>query len=110
MKKYCSVIRLICHTQEKLLRRRQKKAHIMEIQVNGGSVADKVDYAKSLFEKEIKCKSVFAKDEMIDCIGITKGKGFKGESLVFSFLKGVGYQILWVELAFLGVFCSFRVS
>merc|ERR1711963_1346270 len=41
MKKYCTVIRLIVHTQMKILRRRQKKAHIMEVQLNGGSVADK---------------------------------------------------------------------
>merc|ERR1712020_683640 len=38
IKKYCSVVRLICHTLQKLLRRRQKKAHIMEIQINGGPV------------------------------------------------------------------------
>merc|ERR1711884_121434 len=69
IKKYCSVVRLICHTQQKLLRRRQKKAHIMEIQINGGTVAQKVDYARDLFEKEVRCKAVFAKDEMIDCIG-----------------------------------------
>jgi len=78
IKKYCSVVRLISHTQQKLLRRRQKKAHIMEIQINGGTVAQKVDYARDLFEKEVRCKAVFAKDEMIDCIGVTKGKGFKG--------------------------------
>ena len=42
IKKYCSVVRLIAHTQQKILRRRQKKAHIMEIQINGGSVAEKV--------------------------------------------------------------------
>jgi len=72
-------VRIICHTQQKLLRRRQKKAHIMEIQLNGGSVADKVDFAKENFEKEIKMKNVFAQDEMIDVIGVTKGKGFKGE-------------------------------
>ena len=42
MKKYCSVVRAICHTQQKVLRRRQKKAHIMEVQVNGGSMAEKV--------------------------------------------------------------------
>merc|ERR1712061_862576 len=78
IKKYCSVVRLICHTQQKLLRRRQKKAHIMEIQINGGTVPQKVDWARELFEKEVRCKSVFAKDEMIDCIGVTKGKGFKG--------------------------------
>merc|ERR1719213_1143344 len=50
----------------------------MEIQINGGTVAQKVDYARDLFEKEVRCKAVFAKDEMIDCIGVTKGKGFKG--------------------------------
>merc|ERR1712227_804531 len=53
-------------TQMKKLRRRQKKAHIMEVQLNGGSVADKVDFARSHFEKEIPVNAVFAKDEMID--------------------------------------------
>merc|ERR1712209_141248 len=42
IKKYCQVVRVICHTQQTLLKRRQKKAHI------------------------------------IDIIGVTKGKGFKG--------------------------------
>merc|ERR1711874_749466 len=51
IKKYCEVVRLIAHTQQKLLRKRQKKAHIVEIQLNGGSVADKVDYAYGMFEK-----------------------------------------------------------
>merc|ERR1712010_207451 len=78
MKKYCTVIRLIVHTQMKILRRRQKKAHIMEIQLNGGSVADKVDFARNHFEKEVPVTAVFAKDEMIDVIGVTKGHGFKG--------------------------------
>merc|ERR1712198_194117 len=51
IKKYCEVVRLIAHTQQKLLRKRQKKVPIMD---------------------------VFAKNEMIDLIGVTKGKGFKG--------------------------------
>merc|ERR1711875_159986 len=67
----------IAHTQQKPLRKRQKKAHIMEIQLNGGSVADKVDYAYGMFEKTIPIEDVFAKNEMIDLIGVTKGKGFK---------------------------------
>merc|ERR1712156_473737 len=78
IKKYCQVVRVICHTQQKLLRKRQKKAHIMEIQLNGGSVADKVNFAREHFEKKVPIKQVFAKDEMIDIIGVTKGKGFKG--------------------------------
>ena len=72
---------MICHTQQTLLKRRQKKAHIMEIQLNGGSVADKVNFAREHFEKKVPIKQVFAKDEMIDIIGVTKGKGFKGEFL-----------------------------
>jgi len=77
--KFCSVVRLITHTQVRKLNLRLKKAHIMEIQVNGGAtVADKVAFAKSLFEKEVSVDSVFAKDENIDVIGVTKGHGYEG--------------------------------
>lgn len=72
-------MRVICHTQQQLLRRRQKKAHIVEVQLNGGTIADKVNFAKEHFEKKFPIKSVFTKDEMIDMIGVTKGKGFKGK-------------------------------
>ena len=78
IKKYCSVIRVIAHTQMKLLRKRQKKSHLMEIQVNGGTVAQKVDFARRHFEKPVPIGSVFAQDEMVDVIGVTKGKGYKG--------------------------------
>jgi len=78
MKKYCTVIRVIAHTQMKLLRKRQKKAHIMEIQLNGGTIAEKVDWARHHMEKAIPVSGVFGQDEMIDVIGVTKGKGVKG--------------------------------
>merc|ERR1712168_1677808 len=77
-KKYCSTVRVIVHTQMKVLRRRQKKAHIMEVQLNGGSIADKVNWAREHFEKEVPVTQVFAPDECIDLIGVTKGHGFKG--------------------------------
>ena len=57
---------------------RQKKAHLIEIQVNGGSIAEKVDWCYSNFEKEVAVNTVFAKNEMIDTIGITKGRGYHG--------------------------------
>lgn len=41
-KKYCSVIRLLTHTQVEKAKIGQKKAHLKEIQINGGNVADKV--------------------------------------------------------------------
>merc|ERR1712137_760448 len=77
--KFCTVVRVIAHTQVKKLNLRLKKAHIMEIQVNGGAdAAAKVDFAKSLFEKEVTVDSVFAENENLDVIGVTKGKGYEG--------------------------------
>lgn len=78
IKKYSTVIRVLAHTQYTKLNLRQKKAQLMEIQVNGGKIADKVDFAVGLFEKEITVSSVFHQDEMIDVLGATKGKGFEG--------------------------------
>lgn len=78
MKKYCSAIRLIAHTQMKMLPLKQKKAHILELQVNGGSISDKVDYAQSLFEKFISVHDMFNQDQNVDCIGVTQGQGRKG--------------------------------
>merc|ERR1712141_954434 len=69
MKKYCKNIRVIVHTQMKLLKKRQKKAHVMEVQLNGGSIAQKVDWARERLEKQVPVTDVFAKDEMIDVIG-----------------------------------------
>ncbi|NP_001311928.1 60S ribosomal protein L3-2-like [Nicotiana tabacum] len=79
MKKYCCVIRVLAHTQiRKMKGLKQKKAHLMEIQVNGGDVSQKVDYAYGFFEKQIPVDAIFQKDEMIDIIGVTKGKGYEG--------------------------------
>ena len=78
IKRYCSVIRVLVHTQTQLLSLKQKKAHIMEIQVNGGNVGAKVDWAYKHFEQKIQVDQVFASNEMIDTIGVCKGKGFNG--------------------------------
>jgi large subunit ribosomal protein L3e len=78
IKKYCSVIRVVAHTQVSKIKLRMKKAHILEIQVNGGTVDQKVDFAVSLFEKQVPVDAVFQESEMIDTIGNTKGHGFEG--------------------------------
>ena len=49
---------------------KQKKAHL--------TIAQKVDFAYSFFERHIPVDAVFQKDEMIDIIGVTKGKGYEG--------------------------------
>jgi len=77
-KKYCQVIRAICHTQIGKVKIGQKKANIKEIQINGGTVAQKVDFATGLFEQEVKVADVFAQDEVTDIIGSTRGHGYNG--------------------------------
>ncbi|XP_023677511.1 large ribosomal subunit protein uL3-like [Paramormyrops kingsleyae] len=78
MKKYCKVIRVIVHSQMRLLPLKQKKAHIMEVQLNGGTIPEKVDWARERLERPVPISSVFTQDEMIDVIGVTKGHGVKG--------------------------------
>jgi len=50
----------------------------MEIQVNGGSTAQKVEFAKRLLEKEVRVDTVFNLDDYVDVIGVSKGIGFEG--------------------------------
>ncbi|KAI1102318.1 ribosomal protein L3-domain-containing protein [Jackrogersella minutella] len=78
IKKYCTVVRVLAHTQIRKTPLKQKKAHLMEIQVNGGSIADKVEFGHGLFEKPVGIDSIFEQDEMIDVIAVTKGHGFNG--------------------------------
>jgi len=78
IKDYCQVVRVITHTQIRKIKVGQKKAHIMEIQVNGGSISDKVDFAVGYFEKQVPVDAVFANNEMIDICGVSKGRGYEG--------------------------------
>jgi len=78
IKKYCNVVRVLAHTDIRKIKLRQKKAHLMEIQVNGGTIAQKVDFGHGLFEKFVPVSDVFSQNDMIDTIGVTKGHGFEG--------------------------------
>jgi len=75
----CTVVRAIMHTQPELIKQlKQKKVHMLEVQVNGGSIADKVEFVKSMFEQEIKIDKVFTEFESCDAISISKGHGMTG--------------------------------
>ncbi|CAG7849360.1 60S ribosomal protein L3 AltName: Allergen=Asp f 23 [Serendipita indica DSM 11827] len=78
IRKYCTVVRVLAHTQIRKTGLKQKKAHLMEIQVNGGSIPDKVAFARGLFEQEVAVSTIFEQDEVVDVIGVTKGHGFEG--------------------------------
>lgn len=61
MKKYFQVIRKIAHTQMGLLPLSQKKTHLMEIQVNGGTVTEKLDWAQERLEQKVSLNQVFGR-------------------------------------------------
>lgn len=52
----------------------------MEVQLNGGTVAEKVDWAREKLEQPVPVSAVFYQNEMIDVIGVTKGHGVKGKT------------------------------
>ncbi len=78
IKQFCQVVRVLAHTQVRKLKLRQKVANLLEIQVNGGDVNAKVDFAKSLFEQEVPVDTVFAEGEALDVCAATKGHGYNG--------------------------------
>jgi len=78
IKKYCQVVRILAHTQISKLKLRQKVANLMEIQINGGDAAGKVDFAKGLFEQEVDVNKVFGEGESLDVCSATRGHGYNG--------------------------------
>jgi large subunit ribosomal protein L3e len=78
IKDYCQVVRVLAHTQIKKLKLRQKVANLLEIQINGGDVSSKVDFAKGLFEQEVSLDKVFGEGESLDVCAATRGHGYAG--------------------------------
>jgi large subunit ribosomal protein L3e len=80
IRKYCTIVRVIAHTQVNLMKNiRSKKNNIFEIQINGGkNISEKVDFGFKNFEQEIRVDQVFGQNELLDIVGVTKGKGFSG--------------------------------
>lgn len=76
------------------------------LQVNGGTAAQKVDFAYDLLEKAVPVSSVFNQNEMIDAIAITKGHVRRGGGAPCSRCSGAPWAVarLWpaVEPAVLG--------
>jgi large subunit ribosomal protein L3e len=79
LKKKSSVIRVLCHPKMKDIPHIRKiKAPLVEIQINGGTVDQKVEWGFSHFEKEVRVSDVFQTGDFSDVIGVTKGHGFEG--------------------------------
>ncbi|CAI0375159.1 unnamed protein product [Linum tenue] len=66
--KYATVVRVLAQTQiSEMKGLEQKKAYLMEFQVNGGDITKKVDFAYSFFEKQVPIDAVFVEDEIHWC-------------------------------------------
>ena len=72
-------IRVIIHTQPKFVSGiPKKKPEIREFRIGGGSIDDKIKYAKEILGKEMKINDTLREGDMVDTIAVTKGKGFQG--------------------------------
>jgi large subunit ribosomal protein L3 len=72
-------IRVLAHTQPSLITGIPKKsAELMELRIDGGTIEDRLNYAKSILGKEIKITDFTRPGKMVDVIAVTKGKGFQG--------------------------------
>ena len=72
-------IRVLVYTQPKLVTGVPKKVpEIRELRVSGGSMEERVEYAKGILGKEVKINDVVREGDMLDVIAVTTGKGFQG--------------------------------
>lgn len=72
-------LRVLVYTQPKLVTGIPKKTpEIREMRIGGGSLEDQLKYAKDILGKEVKINDVVKEGDMLDLLGVTKGKGFQG--------------------------------
>ncbi|KPV65214.1 MAG: 50S ribosomal protein L3 [Candidatus Bathyarchaeota archaeon BA1] len=70
--------RLLVAAQPRLAGVPKKKPEVMEIKIDGASIKDQFEYAKSLLGKTVSVADVFKEGQFVDVISVTKGKGFQG--------------------------------
>jgi large subunit ribosomal protein L3 len=70
-------VRLLMATQPRLSATGKKTPELMEVKI-GGDAKLRLDYAKTLLGKEVKASEVFKDGEIVDVVGVTKGKGIQG--------------------------------
>ena len=70
-------VRLLVHTQPWLIKLK-KKPEIMEYAIGGNDVKAKFEYAKEKIGGELRVMDVLHEGELLDVIGVTKGKGTQG--------------------------------
>ncbi len=72
-------VRVIAYTQPKLVSGVPKKVpDIMELRIGGGTIPERIEFAKGILGREVGMADFAAEGTLIDVIAVTKGKGFQG--------------------------------
>jgi large subunit ribosomal protein L3 len=72
-------VRAITHTVPSAVAGVPKnKPDVMETRIGGGSIADRIEFGRSLLEDGHSMNDVFRPGEYMDVAGVTKGKGTQG--------------------------------
>lgn len=73
-----SHLRLLMCTQPRLAAVPKKKPEVLEIELGGGTMKNRLEYAKKTLGNPIRISDVFSGGMVVDVLGVTKGKGFQG--------------------------------
>jgi len=73
-----SEFRVLVATQPRLASVPKKKPDIAEIKIDGGTVQEQFEYAKSLLGRTVSAEEVFKPGQFVDVVAVTKGKGVQG--------------------------------
>jgi large subunit ribosomal protein L3 len=72
-------VRALAYTQPKLVSGiPKKKPELMELRIGGGTIKERLGYAKKILGKEINITDFTDEGNMIDVVAVTTGKGFQG--------------------------------
>lgn len=72
-------VRILVYTQpNRITGTPTKTPEIMELGLGGGTLSERLEYARSLLGKEVNITDFTSEGDMVDVVAITKGKGFQG--------------------------------
>ena len=72
-------VRVIAYTQPKMVKGVPKKVpDVMELRIGGGSIDERLEFAKGLLGKDVTINDFAAEGTLVDVVAVTKGKGFQG--------------------------------
>ena len=72
-------VRVIAYTQPKMVKGVPKKVpDVMELRIGGGSIDERLEFAKGLLGKDVTINDFATEGTLVDVVAVTKGKGFQG--------------------------------